>query len=209
MKPSLYLLVSVSREFKYQDQRQLFEVVFPKKSILSKYINITEPFILWCQPKPIETMMLTYLESLPAGGDDQSRYEGYTSTVTPANYLHVGLSPYEHFWFYAYLRTESMRLYVPLDMSYINNTESAVTVSSCYLTGFFIVTYTNGRELLSLSNIYSSFTWVERELKEFSELLFLGLKDTRRLLTDYTIATADYTSYKTTSYDGLTQNSYY
>lgn len=202
-------MASVSREFCYQDKRQLFEVVFPEKSIIAKYVDIKSPFILWCQPKPIETMMLTYLERLPAGGEDSPSYEGYTSTVTPTNYLHVGLSVREHFWFYAYLRTESMRLYVPLDMSYIDDLDSLVTVSSCYMTGFFIVTYTQGRHLPSLSNIYSSFTWVERELKEFSDLLFAGLKDTRRLLTDYTVATSDYTSYKTTSYDGLTQNLYY
>lgn len=39
--------------------------------------------------------------------------------------------------------------------------------------------------LISISNIYKSFGWVERELKESNNLVFKGLKDSRKLLLNY------------------------
>lgn len=39
--------------------------------------------------------------------------------------------------------------------------------------------------LSSVSCIYSSTIWLERELSDFSNILFFGLSDTRRLLLDY------------------------
>ena len=37
----------------------------------------------------------------------------------------------------------------------------------------------------SVSSIYSSCVWLERELSDFSNINFLGLCDTRKLLLDY------------------------
>jgi Ni,Fe-hydrogenase III component G len=37
----------------------------------------------------------------------------------------------------------------------------------------------------SVSTVFSSTVWLERELQEFSGISFLGLSDTRRLLLDY------------------------
>ena len=39
----------------------------------------------------------------------------------------------------------------------------------------------------TISNIYLNSIWLEREIKEFTQIQFIGLKDTRRLLLDYTI----------------------
>ena len=39
--------------------------------------------------------------------------------------------------------------------------------------------------LISISSLFRSSTWLERELSEFSGITFLGLLDTRRLLLDY------------------------
>jgi len=39
--------------------------------------------------------------------------------------------------------------------------------------------------LPSVSYIYNSTVWLERELSDFSNILFFGLCDTRRLLLDY------------------------
>jgi hypothetical protein len=50
---------------------------------------------------------------------------------------------------------------------------------------------------------------VEREVLEFFDVYIWGLRDSRRLLTDYTSLNIDNYSYKTTSYDGLTQNLYF
>lgn len=39
--------------------------------------------------------------------------------------------------------------------------------------------------LTSVSSIYNSCVWLERELSDFTNINFLGLSDTRRLLLDY------------------------
>ncbi len=39
--------------------------------------------------------------------------------------------------------------------------------------------------LQSLSSVYNSQTWVERELKEMNNIFFLNLVDTRKLLLNY------------------------
>ena len=43
----------------------------------------------------------------------------------------------------------------------------------------------NGYSCVSLSSIFLSTIWLERELSEFSGLFFEGLSDSRRLLIDY------------------------
>ncbi len=40
-------------------------------------------------------------------------------------------------------------------------------------------------QLLSISSIFSSSLWLERELSDFTNIFFCGLYDTRRLLIDY------------------------
>jgi len=39
--------------------------------------------------------------------------------------------------------------------------------------------------LASISSVVNSTTWLERELSDFSNILYIGLTDTRRLLLDY------------------------
>jgi NADH:ubiquinone oxidoreductase subunit C len=63
--------------------------------------------------------------------------------------------------------------------------------------------------LQSLSKSFSSFVWVEREIKEFYNVSFLGLKDSRRLLTDYTVITPEYNSYETRGYNNIIQDLYF
>jgi Ni,Fe-hydrogenase III component G len=50
--------------------------------------------------------------------------------------------------------------------------------------------------LQSLSGIYHSHTWVERELKETNKVFFLNLIDTRKLLSNYNYnSTINYNNY--------------
>lgn len=39
--------------------------------------------------------------------------------------------------------------------------------------------------LNSVSSVYQSCIWLERELSDFTNINFIGLTDTRRLLLDY------------------------
>lgn len=43
----------------------------------------------------------------------------------------------------------------------------------------------NHFSVITISTLIKSILWLERELSEFSGLRFLGLADTRRLLSDY------------------------
>lgn len=49
---------------------------------------------------------------------------------------------------------------------------------------------------------------MERELKEFFHIYYIGLLDTRRLLTDYTENKYLLENYKTTSYNIIMQELY-
>lgn len=61
----------------------------------------------------------------------------------------------------------------------------------------------------SLSKIFFSTNWTERELQEFSTLKFTNLCDSRRLLTDYTYHNnIFFENYKTTSYNVIEQDLY-
>ncbi len=63
-------------------------------------------------------------------------------------------------------------------------------------------------QLLSICSIFPSSSWLERELSDFTNIYFLGLLDTRRLLLDYfqdkklwETHIKDYKSYSNTFYD--------
>ena len=62
------------------------------------------------------------------------------------------------------------------------------------------------KKLLSLSRVFSSYTWVEREIKEFYGITFLGLRDSRRLLTDYTTLEPLNDQYETRGYNSVAQD---
>jgi len=66
--------------------------------------------------------------------------------------------------------------------------------------------FLTGDPVKSLSLIFFGFSWVEREVKEFFNIFFWGLKDTRRLLTDYVSSSTNNSEYKTTPYNHLIQD---
>lgn len=196
----IYFMVGVLICFYKSDERQKVFKIFPQKSKYAKYTSLKDPYLVWAQPKPLETLIMLDV-------DDSLNF--YTKTTTGANFLHFSLPSASHYFFYLYLRINSGRVYTPLDLSYVGDLRASCLVSSCYFSSFFLVTHTVHTTLDSISTIYSSFNWVEREVLEFFDVYINGLKDSRRLLTDYTVLDIDNQSYKTTSYDGLTQNLYF
>ena len=192
-------MVGIRLYFTFVDFRQKKFTVDPQKTFFKKYVDFTDPYDIWFQPKPLETLILLNLTSPVAF---------YTKTCTPANYLHLSLREEDHYWFYLYLRMNSTRLYAPLDLSYEHDTQTVALVSSCYLTYFSLVTYSTHGALESISGIYPGFTWVERETQELFDISVKFLADSRRLLTDYVSGRPDHVSYNTMSYDHLTQNLY-
>lgn len=70
----------------------------------------------------------------------------------------------------------------------VNKTSSVFYIFNCFysnrFTNFFFPV--NRETYLSITSLHRSAGWVERELKEFSNLYIINLQDSRRLLTDYT-----------------------
>ena len=64
-----------------------------------------------------------------------------------------------------------------------NNIFSALQTFFFDLKIFIKHTFTGS--LKSISNVYQSNLWVERELKEFNNVNFYNLMDTRKLLSNY------------------------
>ena len=195
----IFLMVGVRLYFSFGDFRQKKFTVDPQKTYFKKFVDFTEPYDVWLQPKPLETLILL---------DMRTAAVFFTKTTSPANYLHFSVKTKNLYWFYLYLRMNSARLYSPQDLSYEPKASSVAISSSCYLTYFSLITYTNTDVIESISSIYSGFSWVERETQELFNFTVRSLVDSRRLLTDYTSGKPDHISYNTTSYDHLTQNLY-
>lgn len=133
----------------------------------------------------------------------------YSSTML-SNDTVVAFSKLYYYWFFLLLRFNLFNLYFLEDLffSVANKTSSIVLPASSYFTDAKIisqVTIVDELDLPSLSLVFSSFNWVEREVSEFFNITFGGLSDSRRLLTDYTKLNNYDLQYKTLSYNEKTQ----
>lgn len=72
------------------------------------------------------------------------------------------------------------------DFTYLPKTKQLIYCYSCILTGSKI-TVLKGlkKNIVSLSNIFFSQNWFEREVSEFNNIFVINLKDNRKLLSDY------------------------
>lgn len=116
---------------------------------------------------------------------------------------------YRHLMLYTNLSS----LFYLNDATYYKDTY--ISSFSCYLSysklNFFISINTLNlpvTTIYSSSYIIPSFSWVERELREFFNIYYIGLCDTRKLLTDYTELSYNTESYLTASYDLILQDLY-
>lgn len=91
------------------------------------------------------------------------------------------------------------------ELSYLNykNNVNIHALFNCFFTNTMIVYLlkTQNNTIDSLSYLYPSSVWAERELKEMTSVFVTGLKDSRRLLTDYFEKSKEKFEYKTASYN--------
>lgn len=160
---------------------------------------------VWLHPQPIESWFL--LVSTQFCDIATSTLNFDTTTLMTTN----SKTPY--YWGAVFHRLTWSGNFFPLDLScwHANNKLFVYLVFSCFFKrNFFVYFYAlQTNKLQSLSRIFSSFTWVERETKEFYNIFFTGLKDSRRLLTDYTTLLPDYKHYETRGYNSVVQDLYY
>ena len=155
----------------------------------------------WSFNKPLESMLLL---------KNYNNLKFYTTTINNPHTLSLQVSYADYYKFLSTLKINTHTLYSPVDLTFhgVYNTVITNTIT-CYSSGIYMIVYTNIDKKIkykSLSSFYQSFTWMERELKEFSSIQIINLKDTRRLLTDYTSNLTN--DYNLTNYNNLTQDLY-
>lgn len=156
----------------------------------------------WSFNKPLESMLL--LKSY-------NNLKFYTTTINNSNTLSIQINYTDYYKFLSTLKINTHTLYSPVDLTSHTAHDTIVTsVITCYSSNIYMIFHTNlskKAKYKSLSPFYQSFTWMERELKEFALIQIINLRDTRRLLTDYTSNLVN--DYNLTSYNNLTQDLYY
>lgn len=120
--------------------------------------------------------------------------------------LYVKVSLNNLFFNTLYLKLSLTSLYTPVDISNISN-KDMFTLFTCFFN-FSYLSYltTFCSQYRSLTTIFPGLVWVEREIKELTNYVITGLKDTRRLLTDYFQFEYETEEYLTKSYNVKNQN---
>lgn len=134
-----------------------------------------------------------------------------TSTLfNDSNILINSDSPELYYWSPIFQKLGWDNFFFPVDLSCRNSGAvlHLVSIFSCFFKkNFTIMTFVSeDKKLLSLSRVFSSYTWVERETKEFYGITFLGLRDSRRLLSDYTTVEPLTDQYETRGYNTVVQD---
>lgn len=134
-----------------------------------------------------------------------------TNNYNNKNILNIHVSYTQYIYLAIFLKNLLNTLYTVMDLAVLpSNSNTVVTSYACLLTNERIVNYSlvpKFKKLKSLSNLYKSTQWVERELQEFNYINFDGITDSRRLLTDYVYhKQLGVSSYKLDSYDLICQD---
>lgn len=184
-----------------QNILEIFVKDFPYKK---HYKRVKDTDIIRCldQPLPIDSFFICFGEG---------SYKIYTTYICNPNVLNVKISYSFFFYFCLCLRNELTKLYFAQDMSLISKGLDIITQlnMSCYHTSSSISINTVSPKLSifsSISPIYSAFTWVERESAELTGIFFKNLRDSRRLLTDYLQRGYDFSFYRVSGFDSITQD---
>lgn len=117
------------------------------------------------------------------------------------------------YWFVTFLRFELMHIFFPHDIAYVKRSSDTKAFLFAPLSCFFFHVnlyvhqeVSSFNSTFSLSEVFQGLTWVERELSEFHHLYLVGLRDGRRLLTDYGNYSIHHDDYKTVNYNLISQD---
>lgn len=142
----------------------------------------------------------------------------YSGTINQANVIHH-IVPQKSLQFFAvYLRGSLLNnfFFNDVGVSLLRDTNTITYNFSCLVSQERVaVTFFKKKNFFkktnykSLSNIFLSSQWAERELQELNNIYFMNLSDSRRLMTDYFLDnTIAFNDYKLDSYDTIIQDIY-
>lgn len=97
-------------------------------------------------------------------------------------------SVYYYYFFLLNKKNLSSPLFSNLDsvlISYTDNNNYYCVSQSMFSDFKIIVNILVGRNIQSISGVYSGNSWIEREVREFNKIFFINLNDTRKLLLNY------------------------
>ncbi len=116
------------------------------------------------------------------------------NTNTTLNVVLIQKSKWWHFFFYKYLFNIQSQVSITDGVHYYT-LPTQLTLSyiiTCLQTSTRTLAFTKidqiSFECPTLTHLFKSTNWLERELSDFSGLYFTNSKDTRRLLLDYTVS---------------------
>lgn len=120
------------------------------------------------------------------------------NTTLPTQFFEI--SEKDFFLFHLSLKSILYSNYFLIDLT-CNSIQVTSVLSNLPKNNFLVTTVKNTTSIDSLSPIFRSAVWLERELKEFSNIFVKSLIDIRRLLTDYCTYKDAHQVYKTNSYN--------
>lgn len=172
--------------------------------VIKKHFSDAEPFTVFWHKLPIESFILV---------NNTSSFNCVFSTLSNSSSSNIYFKNNNYYYFTLFLNFNLDEIFFPVDayvhQKNVHDVYNLVFTSMYYQRWLSISSTCGSKRLHSISNIYKSFVWVEREIQELANIYFIGLIDNRRLLTDYTTYLLNQTVYKTNSYDLVTQNLYY
>lgn len=180
-----------------------FKCIYMFSDKRTKFLNFKKFPKSWFSVAPWDIYLLTQITNINFL---------YTSTNNNSATTSINVTTKTQIAIHTLLNSSLTSLYMYNDASFYQLDKAGIYISS------FSCLYTNNRvniftacqsSIYSSSYLFPGSLWVERELREFFNLNIYYLKDTRRLLTDYTVKQYDMETYKTTSYDTILQELYY
>lgn len=194
-----FFFSDLRQEVKVLDVNLFFKKWFPELEGVKYITNV------WLHPQPIEAWYLGM--TLHNCGIKTSSAAFDTTSIVATNLKEF------YYWSAIFQKVVWGGTFFPMDLScwYKNDKLYMCLVFSCFFKRNFLMYLfsLDSKTIDSLSKIFSSFVWVEREAKEFYNIFFVGLKDSRRLLTDYTADRLNTNSYETRGYNLTVQDIYY
>lgn len=172
--------------------------------VIKKHFSDAKPFTVFWHKLPIESFILI---------NNMRNFSCSFSTLSSSNSSNIQLKAKNYYYFTLFLNFNLDEIFFPVD-AYVYQ-QNAHKVYNLVFTSVYYQRWLSvscayvDEQLYSISNIYKSFVWVEREIQELTNTYFIGLVDNRRLLTDYTMYQLNSAVYRTNSYDLVTQNLYY